>query len=59
MTGLEWSTNFDAVWMVEDITRLVGDVGNCESTVVKNTFVVSGIGFKWKMTTGAKSQFLF
>ena len=51
--------NLDAVWMVENITRLVGDVVNGEPAVMKNTLMESGVSFKWEMTTGAKSQFLF
>ena len=39
MSGFERSTNFDAVRMVENSTRLVGGVVNGEASVVKNTFV--------------------
>ena len=59
MSGFEGSTNFDAVRMVENSTRLVGGVVNGEASVVKNTFVKPCIRFQGEMTPGAKSQFHF
>ena len=59
MSCFKRGANFDAVRMVQNSTRLVSGFVDGETSLVKNTFVKSGIRFQGEMTPGAKSQFHF